>query len=84
MSEKGTRFTRAHPFEGIIPNLERRYRETDSSAVREELAKYQNNQPCPHCPLRLRLEARHVFIGGRTLHELNQLPLKRLPLSSPS
>jgi excinuclease UvrABC ATPase subunit len=45
MSEKGTRFTRAHPFEGIIPNLERRYRETDSSAVREELAKYQNNLP---------------------------------------
>ncbi|ERD99816.1 MULTISPECIES: excinuclease ABC subunit UvrA [Chromobacteriaceae] len=77
MSEKGTKFTRAHPFEGIIPNLERRYRETDSMAVREELAKYQNNQACPHCSgSRLRLEARHVFIGTRTLHEINQLPLK--------
>lgn len=77
MSEKGTKFTRAHPFEGIIPNLERRYRETDSMAVREELAKYQNNQSCPHCQgSRLRLEARNVFIHGKTLHEINQLPLK--------
>ncbi|MDF0606853.1 excinuclease ABC subunit UvrA [Neisseriaceae bacterium TC5R-5] len=77
VSEKGTQFSRSHPFEGIIPNLERRYRETDSSAVREELAKYQNNQPCPHCQgSRLRLEARHVFIGSKTLHEINQMPLK--------
>ena len=50
-------------FEGIIPNLER-YRETDSVAVREELSKYQNNQPCPSCDgTRLRREARHVRIG---------------------
>ncbi|GGY11387.1 excinuclease ABC subunit UvrA [Paludibacterium paludis] len=77
LSEKGTRFTRSHAFEGIIPNLERRYRETDSMAVREELSKYQNNQPCPHCSgSRLRLEARHVFVGGRTLHEINQMSLK--------
>ncbi|CUA85716.1 Excinuclease ABC subunit A [Gulbenkiania indica] len=77
ISERGTRFTRSHPFEGIVPNLERRYRETDSVTVREELAKYQNNQPCPHCEgSRLRLEARHVFVGQRTLHEINQLPLK--------
>ncbi len=77
LSEKGTRFTRSHSFEGIIPNLERRYRETDSMAVREELSKYQNNQPCPHCAgSRLRLEARHVFIGGRTLHQINQMSLK--------
>ncbi|AXK38049.1 excinuclease ABC subunit UvrA [Crenobacter cavernae] len=77
LSEKGTRFTRSHAFEGIIPNLERRYRETDSSAVREELAKYQNNQCCPSCDgSRLRREARHVLVADKTLHELNQLPLK--------
>jgi excinuclease ABC subunit A len=77
VSERGTKFQRAHAFEGIIPNLERRYRETDSSAVREELAKYQNNQCCPSCKgSRLRLEARHVFIGHKTLHEVNQLALK--------
>jgi excinuclease ABC subunit A len=65
-------------FEGIIPNLERRYRETESSAVREELAKYQNNQPCPSCGgTRLRREARHVLVGGETLHTINQWPLKQ-------
>ncbi|MFM8899084.1 MAG: excinuclease ABC subunit UvrA [Burkholderiales bacterium] len=56
---------RSHPFEGIIPNLTRRYRETDSSAVREDLARYQANKPCPDCGgARLRREARHVFLGG--------------------
>jgi excinuclease ABC subunit A len=55
---------RAHPFEGIIPNLERRYRETDSSAVREDLARYQANKPCPDCGgARLRREARNVFLS---------------------
>jgi excinuclease ABC subunit A len=67
LNEKGTRFDRTHAFEGIIPNLERRYRETDSMAVREELSKYLNNKPCPECGgMRLRREARHVFVGGRT------------------
>jgi excinuclease ABC subunit A len=76
MSERGTRFARSHPFEGILPNLERRYRETDSSAVREELSKYQNNQPCPHCQgTRLRQEARHVLVAGRSLHEINLMSL---------
>ena len=66
LNEKGTRFERSHAFEGIIPSLERRYRETDSMAVREELAKYLNNKPCPECGgMRLRREARHVFIGGQ-------------------
>jgi excinuclease ABC subunit A len=78
LSERGARFTRSHPFEGIIPNLERRYRETDSSAVREELAKYQNNQTCPHCRgTRLRLEARHVLVSGHSLHDINLMPLKQ-------
>ncbi|WP_213956200.1 MULTISPECIES: excinuclease ABC subunit UvrA [unclassified Variovorax] len=59
----GRKLVRKHPFEGIIPNMERRYRETDSIAVREELARYRNNQPCPDCHgTRLRREARHVFL----------------------
>ncbi|QDQ27593.1 excinuclease ABC subunit UvrA [Chitinimonas arctica] len=77
LNEKGNKFERAHPFEGIIPNLERRYRETDSLAVREELAKYLNNQPCPVCyGARLRLEARHVLIGGKNIFEVSQLSLR--------
>lgn len=56
---------RSHPFEGIIPNLERRFRETDSAAVREDLARYQAARPCPACEgARLRTEARHVFLSG--------------------
>jgi excinuclease ABC subunit A len=63
---------RSHPFEGILPNLERRFRETDSAAVREDLARYQSVKPCPDCEgARLRREARNVFLvdaanGGRT------------------
>ncbi|HZE90810.1 MAG TPA: excinuclease ABC subunit UvrA, partial [Rhizobacter sp.] len=57
---------RLHPFEGIIPNLQRRYRETDSAAVREDLARYQSSQPCPDCGgARLRREARNVFLQGK-------------------
>jgi excinuclease ABC subunit A len=75
-SEKGTRFERSHSFEGVIPSLERRYKETDSVMVREELTKYLNSQPCPECHgTRLRREARHVFIGGRTLSEISHMPL---------
>jgi excinuclease ABC subunit A len=76
LNEKGTRFDRSHAFEGIIPNLERRYRETDSLMVREELAKYLNAKPCPDCAgTRLRREARHVLIGGRILPEVSNLSL---------
>jgi excinuclease ABC subunit A len=57
---------RRHPFEGIIPGFERRWRETDSAAVREELARYQGARPCPDCHgTRLRREARHVFLDAR-------------------
>ena len=77
-NERGHKVTREHPFEGIIPNLERRYRETDSATVREELAKYQNNQPCPHCHgTRLRKEARFVQVADKTLPELNVWPLRK-------
>ncbi|MDK2124822.1 excinuclease ABC subunit UvrA [Parachitinimonas caeni] len=77
LNERGSKFERLHAFEGIIPNLERRYRETDSVAVREELAKFLNNQPCPSCGgARLRQEARHVRVGGQNLHQLAQLALR--------
>jgi len=75
-NDKGTRFDRSHSFEGIIPNLERRYRGSDSQAVREELSKYISNQGCPSCAgTRLRTEARHVRVGTHTLHEISRLPL---------
>ncbi len=73
----GERTAQSHPFEGIIPNLERRYKETESLAVREELAKYVNYQVCPACEgTRLRREARHVRVGGKALFEISRLPLK--------
>jgi len=80
LNEKGTRFDRDHAFEGVVNNLERRYRETDSVAVREDLAKLISNKTCPKCDgARLREEARHVRIGSRndalTLHEVSRLPL---------
>jgi excinuclease ABC subunit A len=76
LNERGTRFDRSHTFEGIIPNLERRYRGSDSQAVREELAKYVSNTACPQCNgTRLRIEARHVRVGDKTLHEISRLPL---------
>ena len=49
VGERGNKHLREHPFEGVLPNLERRYRETDSVVVREELAKYLNTQACPEC-----------------------------------
>ncbi|TAK41157.1 MAG: excinuclease ABC subunit UvrA [Betaproteobacteria bacterium] len=76
LAARGRAQTREHPFEGVIPNLERRYRETDSIVVREELAKYRNTQACPECGgARLRREARHVRVGGHALHEIGRLPL---------
>jgi excinuclease ABC subunit A len=76
LNEKGSRFERAHSFEGIIPSLERRYKETDSVMVREELAKYLNNKPCPECGgARLRQEARHVLVGDKTITDVSRLSL---------
>ncbi|MEP7069178.1 MAG: excinuclease ABC subunit UvrA, partial [Usitatibacter sp.] len=75
--EKGRSSVKEHAFEGILPNLERRHRETDSIAVKEELAKYLNTRDCPECHgTRLRREARNVFVAGRSIHELSSLPLK--------
>ena len=76
LSDKGTRFERSHAFEGIIHSLERRYRETDSPMVREDLAKYLNSKPCPECHgARLRREARHVLVDGQTITALSCLSL---------
>ena len=73
---RGRPQVRTHAFEGVIPNLERRFRETDSAVVREELTKYRNTQDCPECGgARLRREARHVLVAGRPLHEIAGLAL---------
>ena len=70
-NSRGLEIKKTHRFEGVIPNLERRYRETESSAVREELAKYLNTQPCPDCGgTRLNRAARHVFVADRALPEI--------------
>jgi excinuclease ABC subunit A len=67
---------RKHPFEGIIPNMERRHRETESNTVREELGKYMSYQSCTSCSgARLRLEARNVFIQGTNLPEVAQMSI---------
>ncbi len=77
-SARGNGMVHRHPFEGIIPNMERRYRETDSVLVREELAKYLSNKPCPDCEgTRLNRAARHVFIADRNLPQLTALPIRR-------
>ncbi|MEF8710795.1 MAG: excinuclease ABC subunit UvrA [Candidatus Accumulibacter propinquus] len=80
LGETGRMTARTHAFEGIVVNLGRRYKETDSQAVREELARLISNQTCPACQgSRLREEARNVRIGShtsaRTLHEVNRQPL---------
>jgi len=68
--------TRKHRFEGIVPNLERRYKETESAAVREELAKYISSRACPDCGgQRLNRSARNVFVGDRNLPVLTALPI---------
>ena len=70
----GRKYKKTHTFEGIIPNMERRYRETDSSMVREDLAKYLSSKVCPDCDgTRLNQAARHVFVDGRTIPEITDL-----------
>nr|WP_178132431.1 MULTISPECIES: excinuclease ABC subunit UvrA [unclassified Pseudomonas] len=76
LNDRGDIVKRAHPFEGILPNLERRYRETESMTVREELAKFLSTQPCPDCHgTRLRREARHVWVGDKTLPAVTAMPV---------
>lgn len=76
LNDRGDIVKRSHSFEGILPNLERRYRETESATVREELAKFLSTQPCPDCHgTRLRREARHVWVGDRTLPAITAMPV---------
>lgn len=76
LNDRGDIVKRSHPFEGILPNLERRYRETESATVREELAKFLSTQPCPDCHgTRLRREAQHVWVGDRTLPAITAMPV---------
>jgi excinuclease ABC subunit A len=76
VNDRGDVYQRTHSFEGIMPNFERRFRETESQMVREELSKYLSTQPCPDCHgARLRLEARNVFIKTRNLPSITELPV---------
>ncbi|BDX08142.1 excinuclease ABC subunit UvrA [Planctobacterium marinum] len=76
INDRGDIMTRKHPFEGIIPNMERRYKETESNAVREELAKYLSQQPCTSCGgSRLRQEARNVFVSDTTLPTVSEMSI---------
>ncbi len=76
ITEAGGRSQRKHKFEGILPNLERRYRETESAAVREELAKYISERPCVECGgARLNRAARNVFVADKPLPEISTMPI---------
>ena len=78
LNERGKPTLREHVFEGVVNNLERRYNETDSPTVREELSKYLNSCICPDCNgTRLRLEARHVRVADMNLYEISAWPLKQ-------
>ena len=78
LDERGRGVKRTHPFEGVIRNMDRRYRETESNAVREELARYISSQPCPDCQgTRLTEAARHVFVAEQTLPAITALPVAR-------
>jgi excinuclease ABC subunit A len=79
-ASKGKKVAKKHPFEGIIPNLTRRYKETDSSVVREDLARMRSHHACSDCKgTRLRREARHVRVGegaqARAIYEVNHVTL---------
>ena len=76
LNDRGDIVKRKHPFEGIVPNLERRYRETESTSVRDELAKYLSTQACPDCNgSRLCSAARHVWVADKNLPEVVRLPV---------
>ena len=69
---------RTHAFEGIIPNMERKYRESESNTIREELARYLNTQPCKNCKgSRLRIESRSVFVNELPLHEVSSMTIEK-------
>ena len=68
---------RAHSFEGVIPNMDRRYRDSESNTIREELSRYVNTQPCESCQgSRLKTGARHVFVGSQPVHQVTAMPIE--------
>lgn len=76
INDRGDTSVRRHPFEGVLNNMERRYKETESSAVREELAKFISNRACATCEgTRLRREARHVFVENTTLPTISEMSI---------
>lgn len=76
INDRGDVYKRSHTFEGVLPNMERRYRDTESNSVREDLTKFISTQRCPDCDgSRLRLEARNVFIDERPLHSITDMPV---------
>ena len=76
INDRGDIYQRTHPFEGILPNMERRFRDTQSQTVRDELAKFISTQRCSTCDgSRLRRSARHVFIDGTNLPDIASLPV---------
>jgi len=76
VNDRGDVYKRSHAFEGVLPNMERRYHDTESNSVREDLTKFLSTQDCPDCQgARLRLEARNVFIDEKTLPEITTLPV---------
>ncbi|MEO1956307.1 MAG: excinuclease ABC subunit UvrA [Methylophilaceae bacterium] len=78
INERGSFFTKTHCFEGILNNLKRRHKESDSAAVRDELSKYINVSSCHDCGgTRLRREARHVKVGSKNIHQICEMPLKK-------
>ncbi len=75
-NDRGGEYKKRQPFEGVIPNMQRRYRETESNVVREELAKYLSNQACPDCHgTRLNRQARHVYVTDKSLPDVAAMPI---------
>ena len=78
INDKGNTYIREIPFEGIIPNMERRYRETESNMVREDLSKFLSSQACPDCAgTRLRKDARFVFVQGISLPQITEMTVTK-------
>lgn len=76
VNDRGDFHKRSHTFEGVLPNMERRYRDTESQMVRDELAKFLSTHHCPECKgARLRVEARNVFVDERTLPQITEMPV---------
>ncbi|MFL0809914.1 MAG: excinuclease ABC subunit UvrA [Agarilytica sp.] len=76
VNDRGDVYQRSHTFEGVMPNMQRRFRDTESASVREELGKYLSTMNCPECDgARLKEQARHVFIKGKNLPEITALPV---------